>query len=327
MPIAASAQPAGRSTEVPRTAWGKPDLQGVWLNTSTTPFERPEALRGRELLTDEEVAELSRRAARIFEESDADIAIGDAVFLAALADVEAFKRERGSNRSSHFMVAREFDNRTSQVIDPPDGKLPMRVPASVERQAAIVARHLDPEGPEDLNNRARCVTPGMPRIGPGPRGDPLYGYHQIFQSPGYVVLVMETNHDARIVPLGEAPHLSPRIRQWHGDSRGRWEGDTLVIETTNFSPKSDFLGAAEHLHLVERLSRVASDTITYEVSVSDPTTWTKPWTAVVNLKRQQANIYEFACHEGNSSIVLSILAAAHVYEPRPAAPWERPGAR
>ena len=299
----------------PRTADGQPDLQGVWLNTSATPFERPPALEGRQFLTDDEVAELSRRANRIFKENDADLAIGDALYLAALADVGAFRRQ-GANRSSNFMVDREFDNRTSQIVDPPDGRLPALMPAAVERLAATTARDLDPAGPEDLNTRARCVTPGMPRIGPGPRGDPLYGYYQIFQSPGYFVLLMETNHDARIVRLDGSPPLSPGIRQWHGDSRGRWDGDTLVIDTANFSSKSNFLGAAENLHLVERFTRVASDTIRYEVTVNDPTTWARPWTASVRLKRQDANIYEFACHEGNGDIMLSILRIARAYGPR-----------
>ncbi len=308
----------------PRTPDGQPDLQGVWLNTSATPFERPPALAGRQLLTDEEVAELSRRANRIFKENDADLAIGDTLFLTALADVDAFRR-RGANRSSNFMVEREFDNRTSQIVDPPDGRLPMLMPAAAERWAALTARDVDPAGPEDLNTRARCLTPGMPRIGPGPRGDPLYGYYQIFQSPGYFVLMMETNHDARIVRLDGSPHPSPRIRQWHGDSVGRWEGDTLVIDTANFSPKTNYLGAAENLHLVERLTRVAPDAIRYEVTVDDPTTWARPWTADVTLKRQEASIYEFACHEGNAGIMLGILRTARAFGPRNSATWERPG--
>ena len=320
-----SAAAAGPWT-VPRTPDGQPDLQGVWLNTSATPFERPQTLAGRQFLTDEEVAELSRRADRIFKENDADLAIGDSLYLTVLADVDAFRRQ-GANRSSNFMVEREFDNRTAQIVDPPDGKLPALTPTAVERWAALTARDVDPAGPEDLNSRARCLTPGMPRIGPGPRGDPLYGYYQVFQSPGYFVLMMETNHDARIVRLDGSPHLAPRIRQWHGDSRGRWDGDTLVIDTANFSSKSNFLGAAENLHIVERLTRVASDAIRYEVTVTDPTTWASPWTAAVRLKRQEANIYEFACHEGNGDIMLSILATAGAHGPRPAATWELPSTR
>ena len=318
--------PAAGAWTAPRTPDGQPDLQGVWLNTSATPFERPPALAGRELLTDEEVAELSRRADRIFKENDADLAIGDTFFLTALADVDAFRR-RGANRSSNFMVEREFDNRTSQIVDPPDGRLPALLPAAAERWEALTARDVDPAGPEDLNSRARCVTPGMPRIGPGPRGDPLYGYYQIFQSPGYFVLVMETNHDARIVRLDGSPHPSPRIRQWHGDSVGRWDGDTLVVETANFSPQTNFLGAAENLRLVERFTRTASDAIRYELTFDDPTTWERPWTAAVTLKRQDARIYEFACHEGNADIMLGILAAAREFGPRNAATWERPGTR
>ena len=318
--------PAAVAWTAPRTPDGQPDLQGVWLNTSATPFERPPALAGRQLLTDEEVAELSRRADRIFKENDADLAIGDTLFLTALADVDAFRR-RGANRSSNFMVEREFDNRTSQIVDPPDGRLPLLLPAAAERWAALTARDVDPAGPEDLNTRARCLTPGMPRIGPGPRGDPLYGYYQIFQSPEHFVFMMETNHDARIVRLDGAPQLSPRVRQWHGDSVGRWDGDTLVVDTANFSPRTNYLGAAEHLRLVERFTRVGPDAIRYEVTFDDPTTWARPWTAVVTLTRQDAAIYEFACHEGNAGIMLGILGTAREFGPRNAATWESPDAR
>ena len=323
---AAGQDRAAGSWEAPRTPDGQPDLQGVWLNTSATPFERPDALAGRQFLTEEEVAELSRRAERIFKENDADLAIGDVLFLTVLADVDAYRR-RGANRASRFMVEREFDNRTSQIVDPPDGKLPALLPAGRARWEALVARDVDPSGPEDLHTRPRCLTPGMPRIGPGPRGDPLYGYYQIFQSPEYFVLMMETNHDARIVRLDGSPHPSPRIRQWHGDSRGRWDGDTLVVDTANFSPKSNYLGAAENLHLRERFTRVAADTIRYEATFTDPTTWASPWTAVVSLSRQAASIYEFACHEGNADNMLSILGAARTHEPRTPAAWELPPAR
>jgi hypothetical protein len=125
---------------------------------------------------------------------------------------------------------------------------------------------------------------------------------------------METFHDARIIPLDGRPHLSRNIRQWSGDSRGRWDGNTLIVETTNFSSKSNFLGSADNLHLAERFTRVASDTIDYEVTVDDPTTWTRPWTAVIRLKQIQAKIYEFACHEGNQDAMLSILAIARAAE-------------
>ena len=181
-PQSAAGQDRAGGTETPSTAaaspWtvppapdGQPDLQGVWVNTSATPFERPQALEGRQFLTDDEVAELSRRADRIFKENDADLAIGDALFLTALADVDAFRR-RGANRSSNFMVEREFDNRTSQIVDPPDGKLPMLMPAAVERWAALTARDVDPAGPSDLQHSRPLPDAGDAAHRPRPPGRP-----------------------------------------------------------------------------------------------------------------------------------------------------------
>ena len=135
----------------------------------------------------------------------------------------------------------------------------------------------------------------------------------VVQAPGYVVLMMEAIHDVRIIPLDGRPHLSERIRHWNGDSRGRWEGATLVVETANFSAKSNFMGAAENLHLVERFTRVAPETINYEITLDDPTTWTKPWTVVIPLRQNHDRLYEFACHEGNQSMI-GILAGARAEE-------------
>jgi hypothetical protein len=292
----------------PLTADGQPDLQGVWLNNGATPFERPTALEGKPLLTDDEVAELKRRADRLFKDGDADLPVGDNFFLAALANPEHYRNPNGANRSSAGMVEREFDNRTSLIVDPPDGKIPALTPEAEQRRAVAVARDRAPAGPEDVNNSSRCTTPGVPRI--GREGDPLYGHFQILQAPGYVVLLMETIHDARIVPLDGRPHLAQSIRQWSGDSRGRWQGSTLIVETTNFSSKSDFLGSGDTLNLVERFTRVASDTINYEITADDRATWTKPWTAIIHLKQIQANIYEYACHEGNKQSMLATLASA-----------------
>ena len=298
----------------PRSSDGQPDLQGVWLNTSATPLERPKSLEGKPFLTDEEVAELKRRADRIFKDGNADLAIGDSFFLTVLANPKQYRNPNGAQRSSVYMVEREFDNRTSLIVDPPDGKLPASTPEAQRRRAAAAARDRASAGPEDLNNNVRCITPGLPRIGPGAGGDPLYGYSQIFQAPGYVVLLMETFHDARIVPLDGRPHLSAGIRQWSGDSRGRWDGNTLIVDTTNFSSKSSFLESADHLHLVERFTRIASDTINYEMTLDDPTTWTKPWTAVIRLKQLQSKIFEYACHEGNTLPMLGILGGARAEE-------------
>lgn len=317
------AEQAGARWTVPRTPDGRPDLQGIWLNNSATPLERPEALEGRQSLTDREVAELKQRAAQIFDASaNSDFAGGDDVFLAALANPQRFRNPNATN-SSYTMVPREFDNRTSLIVDPANGRVPpLTSEAQRKRSLAAAAGQRPPVGPEDLGNMIRCITFGMPRLGGNAAS---YGnYYQIVQTATYVVLVGEVIHDARVIPLDGRPHLAHGLRQWHGDSRGRWEGDTLVVETTNFSPKSNFMGSAEHLRLVERFTRVAPDTITYEITVADPTTWTKPWTSVVRLKLTQDRMYEYACHEGNHHVVGGILAGARAEETIANEPRGRP---
>jgi hypothetical protein len=147
-----------------------------------------------------------------------------------------------------------------------------------------------------------------------PRPGPYTSYYQIVQSPGYAVVVTEAIHDARIIPLDGRKHLPQNMRTWNGDAIGRWEGQTLVVDTTNFSPKDNFLGSAENLHLVERFTRIAPDEIRYEMTVDDATTWTKPWTAVLRLKQTQEKIYEFACHEGNFEEMETMLLGARALE-------------
>ena len=297
----------------PLTSDGHPDLQGIWLSNGATPLERPAALAGKPLLTDKEVSELKERAHRILNDGKSDFPGGDAVFLAALANVDQFKSANATGGSDD-MVEREFDNRTSLISDPPDGKIPPLTPEGRRRQATAAAAGLrpDPSDPEDLSNARRCLTFGTPRLG-GAFGAGPYSYYQIVQTPGYVVMTMEFAHEARIMPLSGRPHLLESIRQWSGDSRGRWEGNTLVVDTTNFSPQSMFMGSAENLHLVERFTRVAADTIDYELTLTDPTTWTKPWTALIHLKRTEEKIYEVACHEGNYSMQ-GVLAGARAEE-------------
>src|SRR6185436_18777176 len=159
--------------------------------------------------------------------------------------------------SSIEMVQREFDNRTSLIVDPPDGKLPPLTPEARRRLSATEAKARFPAGPEDISGPLRCITFGVPRLG-GNFGAGPYSYYQIFQTPGYVVLYPEIIHDPRIIPLDGRPHLPPSVRQWNGDSRGRWEGKTLVVDTTNFSPQSYYMGAGENLHLTERFTRIAA---------------------------------------------------------------------
>jgi hypothetical protein len=298
----------------PLTPDGQPDLQGVWLDNSATPLERPKELEGRQFLTDAEVTELKRRADRLFKNGYSDFAGGDTFFLAALRDVARYKNPN-TTASSGEMVEREFDNRTSLIVDPPDGKIPALTPDGKRRQAAAIAAvsfQRPPAGPQDLSSAMRCITPGVPRIG-GRFGAGNDGYYEIMQAPGYVIFFMEAFHDARIIPLDGRPHLPPAIRSWNGDSRGRWEGKTLVVDTTNFSAKSSFMGAAENLHLIERFTRVAADVINYEVTIDDATTWTKPWTVLVRLKQTKDKLYEFACHEGNLPM-LGTLAGARAQD-------------
>src|SRR2546425_5971620 len=307
---------AAKTWTPPLTPDGQPDLEGVWLSNSATPLERPKILEGRQFLTDAEVAELKRRAEKLFKDGNSDFAAGDNAFLAAFANVEQYKNPNISTGSSLEMVEREFDHRTSLIVDPPDGKIPPLTEAQ-QRQAAAESRQRLPAGPEDLSNALRCITFGVPRLG-GNFGAGPYSYYQILQSPSYVVLIMEIIHDARIIPLDGRPHISQSIRQWNGDCRGRWEGNTLVVDTTNFSPQSNFMGSAENLHLMERFTRVASDAIAYEMTVDDPTTWTKGWTAAIRLRPTEDQIYEFACHEGNYDLMEGILLGARAEEKKAA---------
>ena len=291
----------------PRTPDGQPDLQGVWLNNSATPLERPQVLEGRRFLTDEEVTELKQRADRIFKAGDSDFAGGDNVFLAAFANLDQYTNPNSTSGSVE-MIEREFDNRTSMIVDPPDGQIPRLTPDAQQRQAgAAAARQEPPAGPEYLSSWVRCITRGLPRLGAG-----IYSYYQILQTPGYMVLMMETIHDARIIPLDGRGHLGATVRQWLGDSRGRWEGDTLVVETANFSPTSNFRGSGENLRLVERFTRLGPDTLEHQIAIDDPTTWSTAWTAELRLTQTQHPIYEFACHEGNHRAMRGILAGARL---------------
>ena len=301
---------SGSRWTMPRLPDGSPDLQGVWLSDSATPLERPPALAGRARLTDEEVAVLQTRADRIFKNGRSAYAAGDAAFSAAFNDVETHGSVGSSISSSLGMVDRVFDNDTSLVVDPADGRIPRVTPAARRRQDAVASGWQYKTGPEDFSNIHRCITTGVPRLG-GNFGAGPYSYYQIIQTSDYVAFIMEAFHDVRVIPLDGRPQLPERIRQWNGDSRGRWEGDTLVVETRNFSPNSYLRGAAEGLHLVERFARTVDDTIAYSMTFTDPTSWGTPWTARMPLHRMDEAIYEFACHEGNHSMV-DMLAIARL---------------
>ena len=304
-PLTAAAQ--ARWTP-PRTPDGQPDLQGVWLSNTATPLERPKQLEGKARLSDEEVAEFRRRAERLFKSGNSDFAVGDGVFQAVLTNPDRYTNPNATHSASE-MVDLEFDNRTSLITEPSDGRLPAVTPEGRNRQLAVNAAFQRPAVPADVGNALRCLSWGVPRLG-GRYGAGDMSYYQIFQSPGFVVLYMEAGHEARIIPLDGSPHLGATLRQWNGDSRGRWEGNTLVIETTNFSGKSYFMGATENLKVVERFTRVAPDTINYQITLTDPTTWTRPWTAMMPLRQRNETLYEFACHEGNFHVMSGMLLGA-----------------
>jgi hypothetical protein len=297
--------------KAPKTPWGHPDLQGVWANNVATPMERPKELEGRALLTDEEVANLKAVAGRLFD-GNGDAAFGDAVFLAALRTPKGYTSTDGQtgNYNSFWIIQRDFDNRTSLINDPPDGRIPAMTPDAQKRAADVVAKRKDaPAGPESLTLSLRCISFGLPNTFAG-----YNSTYQIIQTPDAVVIVTEMIHDARIIPIDGRPHADSNIRQWLGDSRGHWEGDTLVVDTTNFVDQS-FNGVSplrvngdQNMHLIERFTRVGN-TVQYAFTIDDPTMWTKPWTAMIPLQRIDQNHYEYACHEGNISMGGSLRGA------------------
>jgi hypothetical protein len=284
----------------PKTPDGQPDLQGVWSNNSATPLERPKILAGRQFLTDEEVEALKRRAGELFA-GDGDAAFGDSIFEAVLSDVQKYKPTtfdiQTGNYNAFWLVERDFDNRTSLITDPPDGRIPPLTADGQKRAAALAAgfKESGTTDPEVRGLSERCITFGVPDLLAG-----YNSYFEIVQSRGYVVFLSEKIHDARIIPLDGRPHMPAGLNQWTGDARGRWEGNTLVVETRNL--RSSFRGASNNLQLTERFTRIGPNTINYEVTFNDPATWTRPWTLMVPLKHTSDLVYEYACHEGNSGL-------------------------
>ena len=296
----ANTRVAAKTWTAPRTADGQPDLQGLWTNATITPFERPKDLAGKEFFTEEEAAAYEKRIAA---NSNRDRR-GDT----AEADVAGAYNDFWFDRGNKIVPTR----RTSLVVDPPDGKVPPLTPEA--QKAATVRSEISrrpPEGPEDMGLPERCLL--WPTAGPPLLPSGYNNNYQILQVPGYVVILIEMIHDVRIIPLDGRPHLPQHIRQWLGDSRGRWEGNTLVVDTTNFTDKTHFRGADRSLHLIERLTRVDPNTILYEFTVDDPTAFTKTWKAQVPLTKTAGPIYEYACHEGNYSM-WNVLKGARAQE-------------
>jgi hypothetical protein len=298
----------------PRTSDGHPDLQGFWANNNATPLERPKELAGRELLTDQEVAALKKKASELFT-GQGDAAFGDTLFQTVLANVNGtkagFKSTDGDtgDYSSVWNDQREWDNRTSLITDPPDGRLPELTPEGQARRAANEAARKRPAaGPEDRALQERCITYGSPQLVAG-----YQSYYQIVQTPSSVVVMTEMIHDARAIPLDTRPHLSTAVQQWFGHSVGHWDGDTLIVDTTNYKPRSFMSISSEKLHVIERFSRSGPETLKYEITIDDPGTWAKPWSLMIPLKQSPKPVYEYACHEGNIGMV-GILAGARAEE-------------
>jgi hypothetical protein len=302
---AQTAAPKTTPYKAPRAADGHPDISGVWEHNAATPLERPDELAGRALLTDKEVKDLAQTAGKLFD-GNGDAAFGDSIYIAALHNV--LGKEKGftsrdaatGDYNSFWIVGRWFENRTSLIQDPPSGKLPAMTADAKARQAKNAEyRKAHPfDGPEDIALGERCVTGSVPMLGAG-----YNNYYQITQSPTAVAINMEMRHDTRNVLISNRKHLPSNVKLWLGDPIGRWEGDTFVVDSTNFrSEGAGFRGGSDKLHLIEKFSRVADDTLKYEVTVDDPGTYEKPWTAVLFMKRSKDQIYEYACHEGNEAM-------------------------
>jgi len=287
----------------PRTVDGQPDLQGVWTNATITPFERPANLAGKAFLTEKEAAELEKQSAQT--KVDKPPTAGDV----------------GTYNQVWFDSGTKVvgTRQTSLVVDPPDGKVPVKPAAEAKRDYDLA--HIG-DSYEHMSVWDRCITRGVPgRMFPA-------GYnnaYQILQSPGYIVIMSEMIHDARVIPLSGGAHAPAEVRSWDGDSRGHWDGNTLVVDTTNFNGKGWIATSAatgrikgipqsEALHVVERFTRTGPGTIQYEVIIDDPNEYTKPWKVSIPLTRDpQYVIYEYACQEGNEAVG-NILRGARAKE-------------
>jgi hypothetical protein len=290
-----------------RTPDGQPDIQGVWTFATITPLERPSDLAGKAVLSDEEAAALeARNNVDVRNEKGTDSDVGRAY--------NQFWWDRGSKVVGN--------RRTSLVVDPADGKIPYTA-AGAERVASAgpaFGGRRGSDGPEDRSLWERCITHSpLPRLSSGYNNN-----LQIVQGAGTVAIVYEMIHEVRVIPVDGRPHAGPGLRQWFGDSRGRWEGDTLVVETTNFSDKTSFRGATPQVRMVERFKREGS-VLNYEFTIDDPATYTKPWTAAVPMPAVDGHMYEYACHETNYGMY-GILSGARAQE-REAAAAAKKGSR
>jgi hypothetical protein len=312
-PVPADAQrtakkaPSGKNWTPPKTSYGVPDLQGYWTNVTLTPLQRPPELGNKEFFTPEEAQAYE---AKTVARNNADRRDGGAA-----ADVSRAYNNFWWDRGTKVVPSL----RTSLIVDPPDGRIPPLTPeAQKHRMEMFQERRMhSADGPEDRVLSERCIL--WPTAGPPMLPSFYNNNYQIVQGPGYVAILVEMIHDVRMIPTDGSPHLPKNVRLWMGDPRGHWEGNTLVVDTTNFTDKTNFQGADENLHLIERFTRVNPDTILYKFTVDDPTAFTRPWSAEIPMTTGQGPIIEYACNEGNYAMA-DILAGARAEEKKAAEP-------
>jgi hypothetical protein len=290
--LAQSSAPTAKPYTAPKTPWGEPDLQGTFSNRTITPFERSPNVQGREFFTPDEVAAMEKAALQ----SGGD----EGRKPGTRGDVDRAYNDFWWDRGTKVTTLR-----TSMVVDPPDGRVPPQTEEARKRAAEESKRPASRSagaggrGTDSWLDRStfeRCITRGLPAA----MSPTAYNNnYRITQAPGYVAIEIEMLGGTRVIPTDGRPHVSSSIRQWMGHSTGHWEGDTLVIETTNFTDKVLYRGAAENIHLVERITRLGPNELEYRFTVSDPTTWSRPWTAVVPYVNTGEAMFEYACHEGN----------------------------
>jgi len=306
---------AAQQYKAPLASDGHPDLQGFWADNNATPLQRPMEFAHHPVLTDAEVKAMRQKAEEMFVNGKVDAAFGDQMFLTVWANLKGQKvgftstdgetGDYGSEWNDH----RVWDNRTSLITDPPDGRIPPLTDRAKKLQVEQrVARTRPAQGPEDRSLGERCITRGSPTLGAG-----YQSYFQVVQTPQAVMMMQEMFHDVRVIKLEDKPHPPAKVQEWMGDSRGHWEGNTLVIDTSNYKPTA-FQGiSSEKLHVTERISRQDAESLRWEITVNDPDTWTKPWSLMIPLQRSAQPVYEYACHEGNIGLA-GILAGARADE-------------
>ena len=300
--------------QVSRTIDGHPDLQGVWENNTITPVERPEVFGDKSFLSDDDIAFLRRRIDEINAAGD-DALFGEGVLQAAFSGEIASYDPSTGNYDSQWMAERTIHRRTSQITQPSNGKFPPKTAEAISAAEAL-ADHRREHPADSYTDRPlgeRCVSFGAPRLSSG-----YNSYWQIVQSRDSVAIIQEMAHDVRIIPIVPRPHVDEKINLWHGDSRGYWEGDTLVIETTNYNDKSSTSPDTDRKTNVERLTRVSETALQYELTSDDPGQFTAPYTREIIFDYTEDAIYEYACHEGNYGMA-NILSGHRVQEARAAA--------